>query len=311
VSISRKTRFAPRRAWSRGFRWAGLTTAAVLAAGVLTVAPSAIQSAVPSAKADNCPDVALTFARGTDEPNGLGVVGQALVDSLRQNTGKKIDAYPVNYRATLLQLHGNDGAKDAIKHIKDVADKCPATPQVLGGYSQGASVVDIVTGTHIGGVGWGDSLPPQYASHIIAVTTFGNPADRSGGTIAAQSAMFGAKAVDYCNPEDPICHAGQGNEWKGHTDGYVPVYTSQAASFVQTRLLSILAPTTPDGPLGLPPGSGYLGVPPGPSQLPGQLPLQGPLPGQVPLPGQGPLPGPNLNVPSPTVVSQTQPAAFH
>jgi cutinase len=311
VSISRKTRFAPRRAWSRGFRWAGLTIAAVLAAGVLTVAPSAIQSAVPSAKADNCPDVALTFARGTDEPNGLGVVGQALVDSLRQNTGKKIDAYPVNYRATLLQLHGNDGAKDAIKHIKDVADKCPATPQVLGGYSQGASVVDIVTGTHIGGVGWGDSLPPQYASHIIAVTTFGNPADRSGGTIAAQSAMFGAKAVDYCNPEDPICHAGQGNEWKGHTDGYVPVYTSQAASFVQTRLLSILAPTTPDGPLGLPPGSGYLGVPPGPSQLPGQLPLQGPLPGQVPLPGQGPLPGPNLNVPSPTVVSQTQPAAFH
>ena len=170
---------------------------------------------MPSAKADNCPDVAVTFARGTDEPNGLGLVGQALVDSLRQNTGKNIDAYPVNYRATLLQLHGNDGAKDAIKHIKDVADKCPATPQVLGGYSQGASVVDIVTGTHIGGVGWGDSLPPQYASHIIAVTTFGNPADRSGGTIAAQSAMFGAKAVDYCNPEDPICHAGQGNEWRG------------------------------------------------------------------------------------------------
>ena len=184
---------------------------ALLAAGVLLVAPSA----VPSAKADNCPDVAVTFARGTDEPAGLGRVGDALVDSLRHNTGKNIDAYPVNYRATLLQLHGNDGAKDAIKHIKDVADKCPATPQVLGGYSQGASVVDIVTGTNIGGVGWGDSLPPQYASHVIAVTTFGNPADRSGGTIAAQSAMFGAKAVDYCNPEDPICHAGQGNQWSG------------------------------------------------------------------------------------------------
>ena len=220
-----------------------LVAAALLAAGVLLVAPSAV--GVPSAKADNCPDVAVTFARGTDEPAGLGRVGDALVDSLRQNTGKNIDAYPVNYRATLLQLHGNDGAKDAIKHIKDVADKCPATPQVLGGYSQGASVVDIVTGTQIGGVGWGDSLPPQYASHVIAVTTFGNPADRSGGTIAAQSAMFGAKAVDYCNPEDPICHAGQGNEWKGHTDGYVPVYTSQAASFVQTRLLSVLPADRP------------------------------------------------------------------
>ncbi len=62
--------------------------------------------------------------------------------------------------------------------------------------------------------------------------------------------MFGAKAVDYCNPEDPICHAGQGNEWKGHTDGYVPVYTSQAASFVATRLLSVLPQTGPDGAAG-------------------------------------------------------------
>ena len=104
------------------------------------------------------------------------------------------------------------------------------------------------------------------------MTTFGNPADRSGGSIAAQSVNFGAKAVDYCNPEDPICHAGQGNEWKGHTDGYVPVYTSQAASFVATRLLSVLPQTGPDGsPLGLPPGPG-------------------PLAGQSPLPGQGPSP---------------------
>ena len=280
MSISRESRSARRRAWSRRL---SLTAAALLSAGTLVVAPSA----APSAEADNCPDVAVTFARGTDEPSGLGRVGQALVDGIRQNTGKNVDAYPVNYRATLLQIHGNDGAKDAIKHIKEMADKCPATPQVLGGYSQGASVVDIVTGTQIGGVGWGDSLPPQYASHVIAVTTFGNPADRSGGSISAQSALFGAKAIDYCNPEDPICHAGQGNEWKGHTDGYVPVYTSQAASFVQTRLLSVLPPTVPSGPL---------------------TPLQ--VPGQGPLPAEGPLPGPSPLGPAPSVVDQTQPVAF-
>jgi cutinase len=267
-----------------------LTAAALLGAGVLLVAPGAARIEAPSAKADNCPDVALTFARGTDEPQGLGRVGQALADGIRQNTGKHVDAYPVNYRATLLQIHGNDGAKDAIKHIKEVADKCPTTPQVLGGYSQGASVVDIVTGTQIGGVGWGDSLPPQYASHVIAVTTFGNPADRSGGSISAQSAMFGAKAIDYCNPEDPICHAGQGNEWKGHTDGYVPVYTNQAASFVATRLLSVLPPTSLDGPMGVPPGPAM----PGPFG-----------------PGQGPAPGPVPGAPGPTVVNQTQPASFH
>jgi cutinase len=116
---------------------------------------------------------------------------------------------------------------------------------------------------------------------------------------------FGAKAVDYCNPEDPICHAGQGNEWKGHTDGYVPVYTSQAASFVATRLLSVLPQTGPDG--------GQLGLPPGPGPLAGQSPLpgQGSLPAQAPLPGQGPLPGPAPAGPGPTVVDQTTPLAFH
>lgn len=267
-----------------------MTAAALLGAGVLLVAPGAIPTTAPSAKADNCPDVALTFARGTDEPKGLGRVGQALADGIKQNTGKNVDAYAVDYRATLLQIHGNDGAKDAIKHIKEMADKCPTTPQVLGGYSQGASVVDIVTGTQIGGVGWGDSLPAKYADHVVAVTTFGNPADRSGGSIAAQSALFGAKAVDYCNPEDPICHAGAGNEWKGHTDGYVPVFTSQAVSFVQTRLLSVLPQLGPDGSMG--------GLP-------------GPGPAQGPQPGQGPLPGPAPNGPQPSVVDATRPVAFH
>ena len=249
------------RAWSRSLHCAGLGAAALLAAGVLLVAPSAVRSALPSAGADNCPDVAVTFARGTDEPAGLGHVGQSLVDQLRQNTGKNIDAYPVNYKASLLQLHGGDGANDAINHIKSVADKCPNTPQVLGGYSQGASVIDIVTGVPIGGIGWGGSLPPQYANNIVAVTTFGNPADRSGGPISQQSALFGAKAIDFCNPEDPICHAGPGNQWSGHTEGYVPVYTNQAASFIQTRLLSVLSPTAPQGPMGVPPGP--MGVPPG------------------------------------------------
>jgi cutinase len=272
--------------WSRSFRWAGLGASALLAAGVLLVAPSAVPRAVPSAGADNCPDVALTFARGTDEPAGLGHVGQALADDLRHNTGKNIDAYPVNYKASLLQLHGGDGANDAIKHIKSVADKCPNTPQVLGGYSQGADVVDIVTGVPVGGITWGSSLPPQYANSIIAVTTFGNPADRSGGPISAQSQLFGAKAIDFCNPEDPICHAGPGNQWNGHTEGYVPVYTSQAASFIQTRLLALLAPTAPGPPMGVLPGPGF-----------------GPQSGFGPQPGPGPdgQPPANVVVDQPTV----------
>ena len=197
----------------------------MLAAGVVLIAPSAVSRGVPSASADDCPDAEVTFARGTDEPPGLGRVGQALVDSLRQQTGMNIGVYAVNYKASLLQLHTDDGSKDAVSHIKSMADKCPNTPQVLGGYSQGASVMDIVTGDSVGGILRGTALPAQYANIVAAVVTFGNVADRSGLPITTQSPLFGSRAIDLCNPTDPICHPGPGNEWTGHTEGYVPIYT--------------------------------------------------------------------------------------
>lgn len=216
----------------------------MLAAGALLIAPSTFSHGAPSANADDCPDIEVTFARGTDEPAGLGRVGQALVDALRQQTGMNIGAYPVNYKASLLQLHTDDGSKDAVSHIKSMADKCPNTPQVLGGYSQGASVVDIVTGDSVGGLLRGTTLPAQYATNVAAVVTFGNVADRTKQPITTQSQLLGAKAMDLCNPSDPICHEGPGNEWSGHTEGYVPVYTDQAASFVVTQLLAVQPPTT-------------------------------------------------------------------
>jgi cutinase len=217
-------------------RYAGLGAAAVLAAGVLLVAPSMVPRGVPSAAAVDCPDVELIFARGTDEPKGVGRVGQALADSLQQQTGKKIDSYGVKYPAGKLQMGGGDGANDTINRVKDTVKECPATNIVLGGYSQGASVMDIVSGVPVGGISWGSPLPAEYADNITAVATFGNIVGRSGSPLSAQSKLLGSKTIDLCNPEDPICHAGSGNEWSGHTDGYVPVYTTQAATFIAARL---------------------------------------------------------------------------
>ncbi|WP_313901960.1 alpha/beta hydrolase family protein [Mycobacterium tilburgii] len=54
------------------------------------------------------------------------------------------------------------------------------------------------------------------------MVTFGDVADRASGTLPSQSALLGSKALDLCNPNDPICHAGPGNEWSGYTEGYVP-----------------------------------------------------------------------------------------
>lgn len=193
---------------------------------------------LPAADANTCPEVEVSFARGTNEPPGIGVVGQAFVDSLHQQTGQKIGVYAVNYAASQLQLHGGDGAKNAIAHIEMMAKQCPATPQVLGGYSQGADVVDIVSGVPFGGIKFGSPLPAHYASNVAAVVVFGNPSNRAGGSLPSLSPLFGAKAIDLCNPGDPICHAGPGNDWIDHTDGYVPQYTTAAATFVAARLLA-------------------------------------------------------------------------
>jgi cutinase len=221
----------------------------------------------------------------------MGRVGDAFVDSLRQQTGGlNIDTYGVNYAASKLQLHGGDGANDTINRVKQAVAKCPNTKIVLGGYSQGASVMDIVAGVPIGGINFGSSLPPELASHVAAVATFGDIADRAGGSLPAQSAMFGSKAIDLCNPNDPICHAGQGNEWSGHTEGYVPVYTTQAAAFVASKLLAGTGQQVPGyGPSqGSPQSPGY-----GP-QSPGYGPQS---PGSAP---QAPGSGPSIHDPAPT-----------
>ncbi|WP_135453391.1 cutinase family protein [Mycobacterium sp. DL99] len=290
-----------------GGRWVGLGAAALLTSGI----PLVGLSAPPIAAAADCADAEVVFARGTDEPAGMGRVGDAFVDSLRkQAAGMNITSYGVNYKASKLQLHGGDGAKDAISHIKSTLSSCPDTKIVLGGYSQGASVINIVAGNPLGGITWGDSLPPQYADNVAAITTFGDVGTRTKQSISTQSALFGSKAIDLCNPMDPICHEGQGNEWSGHTEGYVPVYTTQAAAFAASKLLAGSGQTVPGYGPALP-DYGYGPETPGSNQYPGygsapgydpNTSVHGPQPGYSPeTPGYGGLqpPGSGPSTPAP------------
>ena len=129
------------------------------------------------------------------------------------------------------------------------------------------------------GIKWGSALPPEVVNNVAAVATFGDVADRAGGSLPSQSAMFGSKAIDLCNPNDPICHAGPGNEWSGHTEGYIPVYTTQAAAFVASKLLAGTGQAVP----------GF-----GPPEYGSQAPGYGSQP-----PGYGPLPGPGYGSQAP------------
>ena len=121
--------------------------AAIAAALLSTVTVLVTGPAAPSATAAQCSDVAVVFARGTDEPNGIGRVGQAFTDELQSLIpGHVVSTYAVNYPASYDFLTAQDGAVDATKYLSNLESQCPSTRIVLGGYSQGAAVMDMLIG---------------------------------------------------------------------------------------------------------------------------------------------------------------------
>ena len=126
-----------------------------LVRGILIVAAlwGSVSVGTPTAHADACPEVDVTFARGTDEPPGVGKIGQSFVNALRADVrGKTVGVYGVNYPAIKNWATAAQGVADASAHILFMATNCPNTRLVIGGYSQGASVVNAVTA---------DALPPS------------------------------------------------------------------------------------------------------------------------------------------------------
>jgi hypothetical protein len=99
------------------------------------------------ASADPCPDVEVVFARGTNEPPGFGTVGQAFVYALRSQVPERsVGGYAVNYPATDdFASSLSAGSGDARAHVQSMVANCPSTRLVLGGYSQGAGVIDMTT----------------------------------------------------------------------------------------------------------------------------------------------------------------------
>src|SRR5258705_13084540 len=85
-------------------------------------------------------------ARGTNDAPGLGSVGGAFVDALRGKVGgRSVGTSAVDSPASYDFLPAAGGANDASDHIPYLAHHCPATRLVLGGYSQGAAVIDVIS----------------------------------------------------------------------------------------------------------------------------------------------------------------------
>jgi cutinase len=190
-------------------------------AAALVIAPAATPfstaTLIPSASAA-CPDAEVVFARGRQEPPGVGAVGDALVASLRSKVGVSVGVYGVNWPA---DLSATSGANDMRAHVQSMATSCPNTRMVLGGYSLGATAADLAV----------RAMPPGMNQHIAAVALFGNGARRLGPAPA-----FAGKTIDQCADGDPVC--GRGLNWPSHLQ---PSYlgsglVDQAASFIAGQL---------------------------------------------------------------------------
>ncbi|TPG25568.1 cutinase family protein [Mycolicibacterium hodleri] len=190
-----------------------LVGATTLLAAAAVVAPAVLPpevAPIASASADACPNVQIVFARGTGEDPGVGTVGQAFVDSLRAQTtkGQSFAVYPVNYPASHDFLAATDGANDASSFIQNVATTCPDTKIVLGGFSQGAAVIDILAVAANPILGFTDPMPAEVADHVAAVAVIGNPSNRIKGPLTTLSPLYGSKTIDLCNGADPVCSPG-------------------------------------------------------------------------------------------------------
>ncbi len=210
----------------------------VTAVLVAVTAVSASAVVVPVAAAAPCPDVELVFARGRLEAPGAGQIGNALVSALRAKTGRNVGLYAVKYPAnTEVDL----GANDMSQHVQYMMNNCPDTQLVLGGYSLGAAVTDVVLAVPLAFFTFRRPLPDGAANHISAVALFGNGIQWVG-PITSFSPVYKDRTIELCHGDDPICNPTDPENWQDYwPDHLAPAYinagmVNQAADFIAAKI---------------------------------------------------------------------------
>lgn len=185
-----------------------------------------------------CPDAELIFARGRMESPGAGQIGNALASALRSKSGKNVSLYAVKYPAdTQIDI----GANDMSARVQHMAATCPDTRLVLGGYSLGAAVTDVVLAVPFGVFGFRNPLPPGLDQKVAAVALFGNGIAWVG-PISNFNPLYQERTIELCHGDDPICNPTDPENWQDYwADHLAPAYigagmVNQAADFVAPRL---------------------------------------------------------------------------
>jgi cutinase len=226
--------------WGRRYL---VITASVFVAAALLVAPTTVPNLVPggpipSASAAPCPEVEVIFARGREESRGIGILGNAFVSALRSKTSKNIGVYAVDYDADSAV---DIGANDMSQHIQYMINTCPDTRLVLGGYSLGAAVTDVVLAVPFTAFGFDTPLPAGADGHIAAIALFGNGAAWVG-PITNFNPLYSDRTIELCHGADPICNPADPNTWEDNwsqhlANAYIEGgMANQAADFVAGRI---------------------------------------------------------------------------
>jgi cutinase len=215
---------------------AGVVTTLVM--GALVAVPQLSTATTPSAHAQSCPEVEVVFARGRVESPGVGVLGNAFVNALRSKSNKNIDVYAVRYPA---DTEIDEGANDMSGHIQHMMNTCPNTRLVLGGYSLGAAVTDVVLALPFDFFGFKSPLPAGADRHIAAVALFGNGVAWVG-PITNFNPLYRERTIELCHGADPVCNPADPNTWENNwPDHLARAYidagmANQAADFVAGRV---------------------------------------------------------------------------
>jgi cutinase len=214
---------------------AGVVVALVTCA--LLVVPVITPDMTPTASAA-CPPVEVVFARGRTEPQGMGILGNAFVSALRSRSNKNIGTYAVRYPAdTEIDI----GANDMSGHIQSMMSSCPDTRLVLGGYSLGAGVTDVVLALPFEFFGFKSPLPAGADTHVAAVALFGN-GSAWVGPITNFNPIYNDRTIDLCHGADPVCNPADPNTWQNNwpahlANAYIDAgMVNQAADFVAARI---------------------------------------------------------------------------
>ena len=182
------------------------------------------------------------FARGRLESPGAGAVGNAFVSALRAKVHRNIGLYAVNYPA---DTQVDVGANDMSGHIQYMINNCPNTRLVLGGYSLGAAVTDVVLAStgplSLPFFNFSNPLPDGADTHIAAVALFGN-GSQWVGPITNFNPVYTDRTIDQCHGSDPICNPADpktwSNNWPQHlASAYIDSgMVNQAADFAAGKL---------------------------------------------------------------------------